>query len=803
MRSESRHKVCFEVKGVPSIIRAIDGYHSAGIESFCLVLGTMAGDVISCVGERYDNVAFAYQKEALGTANAVSRGVEALRATGFRGRIMIGMGDKIISPKLVSKLLSRYDRGDVEMVMASQDRTYNRHGGRVVRDTDGSVLGIVEEKDVNSAAEAGQLIDVGGRQVSPQAVEQGGTVNAALYLLEFDTLTEALSRLEASSVTGEFYLTDIVQVLSERARKLGSGGVAVVHSSDASEVLGFNTVDELLRVEQMIDQPLHTEPTNKPDLKSAKQWIELFRRDSPDLDRYLASIYGSDPGFLTDRRKAYLSLLEAFVERYDATRPVVLARAPGRVNLMGRHVEHRGGNINVISINREIICAAAPRSDDVVELSSLQPGFGSTSFSVGDFLSMLDWQEWIDFVDSGDVQRLVLESKGHWENYVKAAVLRLQHRFPEQKLGGMDMVFDGNIPIAAGLSSSSAVVVATAEAAIAVNDLVVSPQDFVDLCGEGEWFVGSRGGAGDHAAMKFGTRGSVSQIGFFPFEFRRSIPFPEEYRLVIADSHVKASKATNAKDLFNQRIAEYEYALDLFRHYNPAATTAVHRIRDIAPETMSVPPSRLYELIRNVPEHLTLSDIEATFPKEYGSRIARLSSSHTVPDRYAIRPVLLYGIAECRRSRLAADLLEQKRIEDFGRMMAVSHDGDRIVRWQDTAPKPYKSRDSDQYLDSLIADLRSEDPARVAAAQIENQPGGYACSTRETDLLVDLARSVAGVAGAQLSGAGLGGCVMILVHESSLERLIETLETRYYEQRDIEPSATACLPVQGSMVLDL
>ena len=175
----------------------------------------------------------------------------------------------------------------------------------------------------------------------------------------------------------------------------------------------------------------------------------------------------------------------------------------------------------------------------------------------------------------------------------KLVRLRLQHRFPEKAMCGMDMLFSGNIPVAAGLSSSSAMVVATAEAAVALNGLVVSPQDFVDLCGEGEWFVGSRGGAGDHAAMKFGVKGSVSQIGFFPFALKRSIPFPTGYRLVIADSHVKAKISANAKDLFNQRIAEYEYSLDLFKAIHPEAAGRIGRVRDINPETLECPPSRI------------------------------------------------------------------------------------------------------------------------------------------------------------------------------------------------------------------
>jgi len=81
----------------------------------------------------------------------------------------------------------------------------------------------------------------------------------------------------------------------------------------------------------------------------------------------------------------------------------------------------------------------------------------------------------------------------------------------------MDCAVTGDIPVAAGLSSSSAVLVAVAHAAVAINDFDLEPRQFVDLCGEGEWFVGSRGGAADHAAIRFGRRGSIAHVRFFPF----------------------------------------------------------------------------------------------------------------------------------------------------------------------------------------------------------------------------------------------------------------------------------------------
>ena len=163
----------------------------------------------------------------------------------------------------------------------------------------------------------------------------------------------------------------------------------------------------------------------------------------------------------------------------------------------------------------------------------------------------------MSLINSEKASNMVDEASGDWAQYVKAAVLRLQKKFSTVKLRGVDVIVQGNIPIAAGLSSSSALVVATAEAMIAVNQLDTFPSQFVDLCGEGEWFVGTRGGSADHAAIKLGQKGKVVKVTFFEFAVQDAVPFPEDCVLVVCDSGIKAQKTTNARDLFNHRVACY------------------------------------------------------------------------------------------------------------------------------------------------------------------------------------------------------------------------------------------------------
>ena len=83
--------------------------------------------------------------------------------------------------------------------------------------------------------------------------------------------------------------------------------------------------------------------------------------------------------------------------------------------------------------------------------------------------------------------------------------MRLQAEFKDKKLRGMNMVYSGNIPVSAGLSGSSALVVSTLEACTAVNGINLSKNRFVELCG-GEWYVGLNNGISDPAAMKYAER---------------------------------------------------------------------------------------------------------------------------------------------------------------------------------------------------------------------------------------------------------------------------------------------------------
>jgi N-acetylgalactosamine kinase len=807
MGTSGTHKVCFPILGRPAIVRAIDTYKRAGLKRFVVVVGQMAQEVMATVSAEHPDVTFVYQAEARGTGHAALIACRTLAAAGYEGKVLVTMGDKVIEPGVIRELLATSDLQAAALAMVTLPFAGKTGAGRVLLDGDGRILGIIEKKDLLHAQQSGQPVRAGRRSLAIGEVEQlDARSNGSLYLFDFPLLWDALNLLRPDNEQGELYLTDTVGIFRAAGRE-----VHYLDVRDQDKVMAFNTPAELLAIEEILtrtEKPSRLRPSERIGLddsllKPAGQWLEILADGS--ADRILAEIYGSDGEIIEEQRSQMVRVVECFIERFGPDRPAIVCRAPGRINLMGRHVEHRGGDVNVMAISRETVVVASPRLDDLVALYNTDPCFPDRQFRISEMLEETSWEDWLEFVDSVTVKQVLQDAPGDWSHYARAPLLRLQQESGTVRLAGMDCVVGSNIPMGAGLSSSSALVVAFAEAAIRINGLEVETADFIDLCGEGEWFVGSRGGNGDHAAIRVSRIGSVSHLGFFPFTLKGVASLPADWRLVVADSAIQAKKSAGAKDAFNHRIGAYRIGQILLQKRWPAAAAITH-LRDLAPEHLGVHVSDVYRALKLLPEWPTRADLRVLFSTEEQAALERIFASHADVGPYDLRGVVLYGLAECARSARFADLLLRGDVKAIGAMMAISHDGDRVAErisneecrssksdGSHVAAAPFVFDTSDFRLDQLAAE----------EAELSSLPGAYACSTPEIDFLTDLATSVEGVVGAQLSGAGLGGCVMILVHHNCVASLEQKLTRDYYQPRQLKPRIYVCQPVQGAGLLSL
>ncbi len=507
---------------------------------------------------------------------------------------------------------------------------------------------------------------------------------------------------------------------------------------------------------------------NMFQISSAKLNILFDRFSSKVKTDLLQQYYGENHPLIRQRADLCLEILKNFQASFPYNEHVWLVRVPARVNLMGVHIDHRGGWCNYVPIARESFFCFSARDDDKIVAKNISSDFSDCEFSIAQELPSSLRGDWMKFIGNVQLER------GHWGNYLKAGILKLQDTFAAHRFRGMNIMVGGDIPSKSGLSSSSSIVVGAALALAIRNELSVTKEELVELCGEGEWYVGTRGGAGDHSAMLLGQFGSITHTGFKPLSFRY-VPFPVGYDVILCSSGIEASKSTNAREIFNTRIASYEIAYLLYWYNNPAHREKLSLLRDISPEHLQLNLAEFYSSLMKVPPYATIEKLYADYP-DLGDEFNRVYSIYGEPSgELPLREVLLFGVGECDRAKKFPEFLDRKEIETAGELMYISHDGDRVSQWDGNLRKDFRSPFDDAYLSNLArAAEKNPNDIRLSPAFI---PGGYRCSLPELDRLVDRCKNIGGVIGAGLTGAGLGGAILVLVRSEDSESVVADLSS--------------------------
>jgi galactokinase len=355
---------------------------------------------------------------------------------------------------------------------------------------------------------------------------------------------------------------------------------------------------------------------------------------------------------------------------------------PGRVNLIGDHIDYNGLSVLPMAIQRHVSVLYRERSDTSVHIASTDDRYAPREFELA---------KDIDPFPAGD-----------WGNYAKAAAQGLGQHFKIKR--GYDAVVHSDIPVAAGLSSSSAVVVANALAILHANEIEIERLKLAEILAEAEHYVGTRGGGMDQAICLAARRHSASRIDFGPLRLTAHL-IPPEWQFVIAFSLVLAEKSGLARETYNSRTRECREALALLT------------------------------------ETLKLSDRVDSYPALLAER----------------RPAQLVRTAE--------DILEERLLRRFRH---VATESDRVRR-SEKALTAYDLRAFGRLMTESHASLRDD----------------YEVSCAELDELVELSTH-AGAAGARLTGAGLGGCIVALCSEKKTKKVLKALADRYYGKREFE-----------------
>jgi len=341
------------------------------------------------------------------------------------------------------------------------------------------------------------------------------------------------------------------------------------------------------------------------------------------------------------------------------------------VNLIGEHIDYHGLPVLPIAIRRRVRLAYRRRTDRIIRAVSAEP-YGLREF------------EW--------TPDLAPAAPGDWQNYLRAAARAVSGKWP---LGmGIDAVVRSDLPAAAGLSSSSALLVAFTLALLRANRHQPTFEELMEVLPEGEQFVGTRGGGMDHAAVLASRAGCASLIEFDPVSVR-AIPIPADWGFLVAHSLVTAEKSGAVREEYNAR--------------RRAGTAALERLG--FPSYRAAIEGRTFDELTSL-AHKTLA-VEAE------------------------RNAFLHVTGEALRVRSAVSAMERADASEFGMLLTQSHESLR---------------------DLLKVSCPSLD--RLADAATESL-----------------------AAGARLTGAGFGGCVVIFCRKRHRARVRRGLIERYYSKQ--------------------
>lgn len=498
---------------------------------------------------------------------------------------------------------------------------------------------------------------------------------------------------------------------------------------------------------------------------------------------------------ISSQKERWQNLVEHFEEKYGG-KPAFVARSPGRVNLIGEHIDYSLYEVLPMAIAADVLVAVGRSPDE-------------ESKDADAFIPMLNTnprkhrpsEYTVPSMGEADIDA----SKHEWTNYFKAgfngAINLLRKENPSFSPCSMNILVDGNVPAGGGLSSSAAFVCASALAVLRANGRQeVQKKELVELAVVSERAVGVNSGGMDQSASVFSVKGDALSVSFSPELHAEAIPFPKvepPITFMIAQSFVTSDKHVTAPRCYNLRVVECTLAakmmaqslgLDLKKDSGPLGYSLrglQHAIYSGADRSREPPfPSGDPQIPYKGQLEIMLSTV---------SRFLNDEEGYT---REHIAAKLCMSVSALEEAYMTKFPVDAVRFKLAQRARHVFSEALRVIAFKELLQSPASSTDA-----NLLP--------RLGALMNETQDSCrdvYECSCPEIDQLCTIARE-AGAYGSRLTGAGWGGCTVHLVPKDKVHSVRNAWIEKYY--RAIEPDISeeklqeaiiVSEPGQGSVV---
>ena len=498
----------------------------------------------------------------------------------------------------------------------------------------------------------------------------------------------------------------------------------------------------------------------------------------------IQDIYPQDG--LSVQQHRFEHLKNGFSELYGKG-PQFVARSPGRVNLIGEHIDYSLYEVLPMAIAADVLIAVSvvPRAtkseaEVKVKVANLNP----QKFNTGEFLVPHDGNVEID------------ASTLQWTNYFKAgfrgAVGLLRREDPKFLACGMEVLVDGTVPAGGGLSSSAAFVCASALAVLRANGLKEVPKkELVELAIVSERSVGVNSGGMDQSASVFSIRGDAVSISFSPELYAEALPFPKTdppITFMIAQSFVAADKHVAAPENYNLRVVECTLAAEVM-----AAKLGLKLKSDSGPLGSSLRGFQTVYLESHEGDQKSGPEQQLQTMLSLTNKLLDNEDGYTRED---IASVLSLSVPTLEEKFMTKFPVRGERFYLQQRARHVFTEALRVLAFKKLLQSPPPDLNI-----SLLPKL-----GKILNESHASSRDVYVHSCPEIDQMCEIANE-AGAYGGRVTGAGWGGCSVYLVPKEKVEAVRHAWEEKYYRKRDpkitkekLAEAIVVSEPGHGSMV---
>lgn len=295
-----------------------------------------------------------------------------------------------------------------------------------------------------------------------------------------------------------------------------------------------------------------TSPRSKPRLLPKRNAMAAVPSVGDWHTRSIVEVYGS--GDVETRATARVrALLAAFDARFGVSKAgddgdVIVARAPGRVNLIGEHIDYEGYGVLPMAIAKDVLVAMRQRRNADMTPARV-------------IVANVDSARYLEASFAAEPTQAVNASQHSWANYFLCAYKGVYEEASTavDTTIGLEVMVSGDVPQGAGLSSSSAFICASSVALMRTLGLSFERARVAAFTCTCERYVGVLSGGMDQAISIFAERGVAKYVTFDPVR-TQDVALPAGVQFVIADSAAISEKAVSATDCYNARVLECRLA---------------------------------------------------------------------------------------------------------------------------------------------------------------------------------------------------------------------------------------------------